>query len=485
MDQGIAASEVYLIRPPKADYGRCHGPPAPELAPDVEMTSALLGLRGLLASAQLDLARYGTAQWNPLGGLVGPGKTILVKPNWVHHENHSGKGLECLVTHVSVVEAVLHYVAKTQPARVILGDAPIQGCDFRALETSQDLGRLCRRFRQRELPLVLADLRQTVLPGGKAWGQQRPTDRGNDCYVLFDLGQHSALEPVTANGTAFRVSMYDPVALKRHHGPGRHRYSVAREAIEADLVINLPKLKTHRKAGLTGAVKNLVGLSGHKEYLPHHRRGSAKDFGDSYPCSSRLKRWAEAWLDWANGASGMARRFVYSQAAGAAIRLSRWLGEPGDLEGSWHGNDTLWRTCLDVHRIVLYGRADGTMADTPQRRLLHVTDAVVAGEGEGPLSPQPVSLGLMTLSLNAAAADWVHALLMGIDPHKIPLVREAFALRHWPVAGFPPEQIRTYLDGDAVVLAELHDRCGRPFRPARGWAGHCELAPRHGGELRC
>ena len=43
--------------------------------------------------------------------------------------------------------------------------------------------------------------------------------------------------------------------------PGcRHRgFSVAREVVEADLVINLPKFKTHAMMGLTLAVKNLYG----------------------------------------------------------------------------------------------------------------------------------------------------------------------------------------------------------------------------------
>jgi uncharacterized protein (DUF362 family) len=57
---------------------------------------------------------------------------------------------------------------------------------------------------------------------------------------------------------------------KTHH-PGVHQYLVAKEVIEADIIINLPKLKTHRKAGVTCALKNLIGINGNKEYLPHHR----------------------------------------------------------------------------------------------------------------------------------------------------------------------------------------------------------------------
>ena len=48
--------------------------------------------------------------------------------------------------------------------------------------------------------------------------------------------------------------MYNPELLGENHSAGRHRYLIAREIIEADLVINLPKLKTHKKSGVTGAL---------------------------------------------------------------------------------------------------------------------------------------------------------------------------------------------------------------------------------------
>ena len=74
--------------------------------------------------------------------------------------------------------------------------------------------------------------------------------------------------------------------MRRTHAPGRHQYLVAREVIEADVIVNLPKLKTHKKAGVTCALKNLIGINGNKEYLPHHRVGGAERGGDCYPAAS-------------------------------------------------------------------------------------------------------------------------------------------------------------------------------------------------------
>ena len=84
----------------------------------------------------------------------------------------------------------------------------------------------------------------------------------------------SLLEPIASDRRVdFRVTMYNPDLMRQTHGRGRHQYLIAREVIEADVVINVPKLKTHRKAGITGALKNLVGINGNKDYLPHHRLG--------------------------------------------------------------------------------------------------------------------------------------------------------------------------------------------------------------------
>ena len=55
-----------------------------------------------------------------------------------------------------------------------------------------------------------------------------------------------------------------------------------------------------------------------------------------------------------------------------------------------------------------------------QRQVLHVVDAVVAGQGDGPLSPQPLPLGLILAGQNAAAVDWVGAHLLGYDPERCP-----------------------------------------------------------------
>jgi hypothetical protein len=259
--------------------------------------------------------------------------------------------------------------------------------------------------------------------------------------------------------------------MVRTHGPGRHQYLVARAATEADVVVNLPKLKTHKKAGVTCALKNLIGINGNKEYLPHHRVGGAEGGGDCYPGRSKIKRLLEYAFDRLNLAESGASRQFWHGTTRVLDKIARLAGDRLGVEGSWHGNDTIWRTCLDLNRILLYGRSDGTLADEPQREVVHVVDAVVAGQGDGPLAPEPLPLRMLLAGRNPAAVDWVAARLLGYDPLRIPIAREAFGRFRWPLTTFGQADVE--LTGDLgagradEVLAEYELP---PVSYPLGWA---------------
>src|SRR2546422_10691184 len=106
---------------------------------------------------------------------------------------------------------------------------------------------------------------------------------------------------------------------------------------------------------------------------------------------------------------------------------------------------------LDLQRVLHYGRADGMLADHVQRTVLTITDAIIAGQGDGPLAPTPIKLGIMTLGVNTAAVEWVHALLVGLDPQRIPLARGAFVPHRYPLTHFPPDALVMRVDGQPVA----------------------------------
>jgi hypothetical protein len=160
-------------------------------------------------------------------------------------------------------------------------------------------------------------------------------------------------------------------------------------------------------------------------------------------------------------------------------RLIRTLKVDPTRDGGWYGNDTAWRMTLDLDRIALYGRRDGTMADTPQRRIFTVVDGIIAGENEGPLEATPVPAGMILAGDNPLVVDTVTSTIMGFDYRKINMLAEAFRLQRWPVFTGWPGDIRVLVGGRETELERAPDesRC-RPFKPALGWMGHIERETR-------
>lgn len=471
----LPSRDVYVAQMDAPHYGTANERVPPELSNGISITTALMFLHRLFKDAGLDSAHYGSAKWNPLGDIIGDGQKVLLKPNWVVDRNHLRNGsFECLVTHTSVIEAVLEYLIKTRPSQIIVGDAPIQGCDFEVLSQKCKLNDIKTRFEQMGYNISIRDFRMTKMLNGR-YGDKTEFCRDLNDYYLFDLGNTSWLTPITTKNTEFRVTQYNPDKLKENHHSGTHRYLISREVIDADVVINLPKLKTHKKAGITGALKNMVGINGFKEYLPHHRKGGILKGGDCYYKGGWLKNLAENCLDKANKCKTDYCRYCYFNIAAIVNKLDTVFFK-GDrsIDGSWYGNDTVWRMSLDLQRILHYGKNDGTIADTFQRKVITITDAIIAGDGEGPLSPSPVPLGIMTFGTNVAALEWVHAILMRFDPAKIPLLNNAFAQDKWPLVKFSPGDIRVHINGEVLPNVEKAARFSQHFSPPTGWKGHCE-----------
>ena len=357
------------------------------------------------------------------------------------------------------------------PSRIVIGDAPVQGCALERIATQErtsEWRRLCGG-----IPLEILDFRRTIVRDGDLvrglTADLRPMAR----YVLFDLGTSSLLEPVSTPRGSFRVTQYDPRKLALAHRSGKHQYLIAKEALEADVVLNVPKLKTHKKAGITAGLKNLVGINGNKDFLPHHRIGGSLLGGDCYEGIGPLKRAAEFCLDRANRRLGSPAYSPWARRASRLMDCQERLTGLADLEGSWHGNDTVWRTVLDLNRILVYGGADGTMASSPRRSVHTITDAIVCGQGEGPLAPSPAPLGAITFSSSPVAADRVHCALLRLDPERIPMVREASGEFRWPLApGGSALEIR--YRGRSLSLEEVARELGTTARAPKGWAGRVE-----------
>jgi hypothetical protein len=126
---------------------------------------------------------------------------------------------------------------------------------------------------------------------------------------------------------------------------------------------------------------------------------------------------------------------------------------------------------LDLARIAHYADATGTMWDEPRRRHLSFIDGIVAGEGEGPLSPRAVDAGVIAFSDNVAWGDHVAARLMGFEPDTIPIVRESRREARWGLVPLPAVAPDVVLNGQRCALDAVRPAVGRPFEAPRGWRG--------------
>jgi len=409
--------------------------------------------------------------------LIPRGARVLVKPNFVTHANQGAGGIEPLVTHGSLVRAVVEALLQTEAAEVSVGDAPMQGCDFTALLAATKLDEWAAELARRESRFRgIRDFRRTIAVFRDGVRTASENLRDESEFTLFDLGRESLLEPITNESGAFRVTCYDPRLMRRTHAPGRHQYLVARAVLDADVVINLPKLKTHKKAGITCALKNLIGINGNKEFLPHHRIGGASLGGDCYPGANPLKRSLEFVLDRQNSTARPALGKVWHGLGVQLERAARLAGDSLGVEGSWSGNDTVWRTALDLNRVILYGLPEATFSESPARLVVHVADAVVAGQGDGPLAPEALPMGLLLGSWNAAAMDWAGARLLGYDPSRVSIAREAFGRFRWPLTTFAHEGVRLCGDLGEGAADELLGARAAPLFQVKHPAGWRDAA---------
>ncbi len=93
---------------------------------------------------------------------------------------------------------------------------------------------------------------------------------------LKKVAEKTGILEVLAEEGAELTELIDAVRVKN---TGRfQRFEVARAAHEADVIINLPKLKTHGMTTLTGAVKNLFGcIPGKRKVQWHFNTGVNHD----------------------------------------------------------------------------------------------------------------------------------------------------------------------------------------------------------------
>lgn len=287
---------------------------------------------------------------------------------------------------------------------------------------------------------------------------------------VLDLGDRSALAPIDSEPPA----RYFTLADHWRNGTSRSgiittgctEYCLPNTILGCDLFINVPKLKSHVKTGVTLSLKNLMGITHYRRWMPHHRTG-APPIGDEFPVDpGTILRNRDRLI----------RRIAKLPMGETVIRLGAYIRhltahavhheDQTIIHGGWYGNDTLWRTLVDLNRALFYGRPGGHWV-SERRRYLSLIDGIIAGEGNGPVKPTTRPAGVVAASCDPVAVDSVLTWIMGFDPERV---------RLWQGAAASPPPLwlgHTRLDRlDVVTNAPDWMAIDLQFIEPLGWKGY-------------
>jgi uncharacterized protein (DUF362 family) len=423
-------------------------------------------VRNNLIHLRLDQENINTPQWNPFKSFVTPGDSVLIKPNFVIHFNGSGEGLSCVVTHPSVIRPVLDFVAIAMKnhGNIIVGDAPIQSCRVEEILSWNGLPNVIDYFHENcDIQIAFRDLRDDVI---RLENHSIISSRRKNPVKITDvkLGADSKLESIIQDAHLFCVDGYDQRSTAQSHEPGSHIYDIHSLAYEVDAIISIPKLKTHKKAGITGAIKNCVGLNANKNRLPHFRSGSPSSGGDEYPLTNIFRELYRILTQTLSKTDNKTIRYFIV----GILYLLRGVFELMRFElieaGAWPGNDTIWRMITDLNKVIYFSDAQGKMHPEVQRKIFHLVDGIVAGENMGPLRPSPRHCGVIISGFNPFLIDAAACELMGFDYRKIKSVagmQDLFLVE--------PAEAEIFMNGKAAPFSSLRRQIKPPFIPPHGW----------------
>jgi uncharacterized protein (DUF362 family) len=453
----------------------------------LEPNHAYAAVRELFHVLGLDSEAYGSAAWNPLSSVITPGMTVVIKPNWVQSRHKEGGDLWSVITHSSVLRAIGDYcwIALQGRGHLLIADAPQSDCNFEELRKAADLDALTTLYGAHRGPsFEIRDLRNDWSKGRHHPSMRIPLSGDPEGSVRVDLGPESALCGAATDKLYGAMCRRDE--LKRHHRDTVQQYDLAGTMMRADVVISVPKLKVHKKVGVTLNAKGLVGVCTNKNLLVHYTLTPPTRGGDQYPDGHfnrieealiRLERWMYDYLlapEWRP--LEYLHRSMYwlhgklLKPLGIRVRKEKRLLDAGN----WHGNDSAWRMTVDLMTAFCFADSEGRLHDTPQRRMFSVVDGIIGGDNNGPLTPDARPSGMLVGGENLLAVDLVAARLMGFEPRLMRLYSwlldraRDFGVRH------PSEiDVRSTFERWRTCMTDTRDTF-LGFRPHPGWIGHIE-----------
>jgi uncharacterized protein (DUF362 family) len=434
-----------------------HYPEYPFSDLNSERNTVYQNIRQLLYQLDFDSEHYGQKCWNPFGKFIKPGYHVVIKPNWVNHFNPVEDNLDALISHSSVIRVILDYVliALKGEGKIVIGDAPIQSCNFNILTERNVINEIVNTIQPlTAVRIEVKDFRKEIMVSGS--GTFRRIKNCENNFVPVNLGKFSLLND----------------RILKYHNEEDHTYLIAEEILKADAIIEIPKLKTHRKAGITCCLKNNVGINAIKDCLVHHRKGSITEGGDAYIKRNIGEQVREALSEKYFKTEQRVFQLFYKVLLRFHKKIFINRNKQNASEGNWYGNDTVWRMIHDLNKIVFYADLKGSIKSTVQRSVMYIVDGVIGGEGEGPLKPISISSGIIAFGSDPLLIDACMASIMGFDINKIPSINRALknSLLGYGITQLLNEKI--LINGEIIPFEKIETKC--KFLPSEGWQNHIE-----------
>lgn len=449
-------------------------------------------VRDLFYELKMDIENYNTPEWNPLSEYIKPGQTVVLKPNFVLSFNSSGNDIFAVITHPSILRALIDYsyIALNGEGKIIVADAPQMDCSFKDLMEIQRLDTIQEFYKKTfNFDIDVYDLRNFELINNreKAFFENRRKLAGDpNGSVIINLGKESEFYGLPSQN--YYGADYNREETIKHHNGETHEYSVSKTILSADTIISVPKLKVHKKVGVTLNLKGLVGINTNKNYLVHFRVGFSATNGDQLPDNRNqfdklLIKTQRFLYDRTLAKMSKSGDKIYNSALNIyKMFVKPFRGVSSDTvefdAGNWYGNDTAWRMTVDLAKILYFADKNGKMNNVKQRNIFCLIDGIIAGENIGPLAPDEKRAGCLIGGENPIAVDLVAARLMGFDINKIKQLNLSnfekmdFAIKS--VSEIDIELDDISIKGNDFFDSNFKDKLLN-FVPHPGWINHIEI----------
>lgn len=319
---------------------------------------------------------------NPLSGLIKQGNAVLIKVNLVEPQ-------EPFYTRPEIVRPLID-MCRIAGASVIqiadgsFGYSHMQGAFENTGYTSM--------IRELQLKYPLTSIKEVNLCARDYWqwiDMEKNSFFYNSGLVDSDL--------FSLNHCLYKTQYYstsDSTGASPH-GRCMGWYSINKHVLDADVIINVPKLKVHGVTIVTSCLKHFVGCvvnnthedAWHAERIPHYNEK--------------------------------------------------------DHPNNPFRNEILWRAVGDVNKIILYADKNGRLRLFPQRKLLNIIDGINTAE-KGNHSEWSGKLRvekILMASIDPVAADAVACRIMGYNFRAVPSIRNLANGDKHPIGLSKPEQI--------------------------------------------